>query len=248
MYKSIVRRAATSRKLLSFSSRCLSCSSSGPNNESHSLQHHRKGKLYHWNDILFASSFNEIMKLDPSTLDLSQYSVSLLSSLPSNLIDLIIVFILFQIFREKNFIKSFDKGFFSLLPFVVRAYERLVELIDHEMQSSNCQKIIMPTIVGKHLWVKSERWDNSGEEIFKLQDRHKNVFCLAPVSTLTSLFIHVVICLEIFPLSSFSLFLISLTLTMTISQCLSLPSFSSIWQSIAFYSSPTRHKKRLSPR
>lgn len=68
------------------------------------------------------------------------------------------------------------------MPIVVRAFERLQRLVDTEMQSIGCQKIIMPAMVGKHLWVKSKRWDESGEEVFRISDRHKSEYCLAPVS------------------------------------------------------------------
>lgn len=67
------------------------------------------------------------------------------------------------------------------MPFVVRAYERLIQLVDYQMHMIGCQKIMMPSMVGKHLWVKSERWNTSGEEVFRVLDRHKNEFCLAPV-------------------------------------------------------------------
>ncbi len=67
------------------------------------------------------------------------------------------------------------------MPFVVRSYERLIRLLDHELHAVGCQKIMMPALVGKHLWVKSERWETSGEEVFRVRDRHQNEYCLAPV-------------------------------------------------------------------
>lgn len=117
-----------------------------------------QAKIYRWNDVLFGSSFNEIVRPESVHFDMSQYNL----------------------FREKNFIKSFDKGFFSLMPFVVRSYERLIRLLDHELHAVGCQKIMMPALVGKHLWVKSERWETSGEEVFRVRDRHQNEYCLAP--------------------------------------------------------------------
>ncbi|KAJ6221134.1 hypothetical protein RDWZM_006946 [Blomia tropicalis] len=137
-------------------------------NRSTTLDHKTLGKpfkryqstaqIYRWNDVLFGSTFNEIVRFETANFDLNQYSL----------------------FKEKNFIKTFDKGFFSLMPFVVRAYERLIQLVDYQMHMIGCQKIMMPSMVGKHLWVKSERWNTSGEEVFRVLDRHKNEFCLAP--------------------------------------------------------------------
>ncbi|KAH9426305.1 prolyl-tRNA synthetase [Dermatophagoides pteronyssinus] len=118
-----------------------------------------RGRLYRWNDVLFSSTFNEIVRLDSSIIDdITQYSL----------------------FREKNFIKSFDKGFFSLMPFVVRSLERLIDLVDQQMFKIGAQKIQMPSIVGKHLWLRSERWQLSGQEIFRVNDRHQSEYCLAP--------------------------------------------------------------------
>lgn len=67
------------------------------------------------------------------------------------------------------------------MPLAVRSHERLVNIIDYELQSIGCQRIMMPSMVGKHLWLKSQRWDDSGEEVFRLKDRHQNEYCLAPV-------------------------------------------------------------------
>ncbi|KAH9522268.1 prolyl-tRNA synthetase 2-like protein, mitochondrial [Dermatophagoides farinae] len=118
-----------------------------------------RGRLYRWNEVLFSSTFNEIVRLDSAIVDdITQYSL----------------------FREKNFIKSFDKGFFSLMPFVVRSLERLNDLVNQHMYQLGAQKVQMPSIVGKHLWLRSERWQLSGQEIFRVKDRHQMEYCLAP--------------------------------------------------------------------
>ncbi|UXI19693.1 TIP41-like protein [Sarcoptes scabiei] len=114
--------------------------------------------FFYWNDVLFSSTFNEIVRVDRCRTNSIQKSL----------------------FREKNFIKCFDKGFFTLMPFVTRAIHRLMELIQIEMFKINAHQIMMPSLVGKHLWTSSGRWDYSGDEIFRLKDRHDNEFCLAP--------------------------------------------------------------------
>lgn len=67
------------------------------------------------------------------------------------------------------------------MPLVVRSLERLVQLIDDEMHKFGAQKLVMPSMVGKHLWLKSGRWDLTGQDIFRVSDRHSNEYCLAPV-------------------------------------------------------------------
>ena len=48
-----------------------------------------------------------------------------------------------------------EKGLFILMPFVVKAMERLIEVIDREMVSINAQKLVMPSLVSKQLWETS---------------------------------------------------------------------------------------------
>lgn len=70
------------------------------------------------------------------------------------------------------------------MPFVVRSLERLNDLVNQHMYQLGAQKVQMPSIVGKHLWLRSERWQLSGQEIFRVKDRHQMEYCLAPVSTI----------------------------------------------------------------
>jgi prolyl-tRNA synthetase len=48
-----------------------------------------------------------------------------------------------------------EKGIFILMPFVVRAVDKLIEIINYEMISINAQKLVMPTLVDKQLWLIS---------------------------------------------------------------------------------------------
>ncbi|XP_078526389.1 putative proline--tRNA ligase, mitochondrial isoform X2 [Lissotriton helveticus] len=71
-------------------------------------------------------------------------------------------------------------GCYSYMPFTVRAMEKLVRVIDGEMQAIGGQKINMPSISSAELWRKSERWDLMGKELFRLTDRHSKDYCLGP--------------------------------------------------------------------
>jgi len=52
-------------------------------------------------------------------------------------------------------IQMTEKGIFILMPFVVRAIDKLIEVINQEMIAINAQKLVMPTLVHKGLWTKS---------------------------------------------------------------------------------------------
>ena len=38
----------------------------------------------------------------------------------------------------------------------------------------------MPLLLSSEDWKITNRWESSGEELFKLKDRHANSFCLSP--------------------------------------------------------------------
>lgn len=39
------------------------------------------GRIFHWRDVLFASTFNEIVRIEQTNFDVTQYSVSVGSSM-----------------------------------------------------------------------------------------------------------------------------------------------------------------------
>ncbi|XP_076439992.1 putative proline--tRNA ligase, mitochondrial [Babylonia areolata] len=71
-------------------------------------------------------------------------------------------------------------GAFHLLPWGQRAMEKLIRVIDQEMDAVGGQKISMPTLAPDTYWRPTGRWESTGKELFKLQDREGNEFCLGP--------------------------------------------------------------------
>ncbi|XP_074643763.1 putative proline--tRNA ligase, mitochondrial [Tubulanus polymorphus] len=71
-------------------------------------------------------------------------------------------------------------GAFYILPIGLRVLHKLQQLIDIEMSNIDAQKIAMPCLTAGKLWKKSGRWSEMGSELFRLNDRHGNDYCLAP--------------------------------------------------------------------
>lgn len=71
-------------------------------------------------------------------------------------------------------------GVFTLMPQGLRALQKLIKVIDQEMEAIGAEKIQMPSLVPQRLWEKTGRWDAMGSELFRLQDRHKRGYCLGP--------------------------------------------------------------------
>ncbi|XP_068262932.1 probable proline--tRNA ligase, mitochondrial [Nyctibius grandis] len=71
-------------------------------------------------------------------------------------------------------------GCYCYLPPTVRAMEKLVKVMDEEMQAVGGQKVNMPSLSSAELWRASGRWDRMGPELFRLADRHGKGYCLGP--------------------------------------------------------------------
>ncbi|KFQ39755.1 hypothetical protein N332_10828, partial [Mesitornis unicolor] len=63
-------------------------------------------------------------------------------------------------------------GCYHYLPPALRAMEKLVKVMDQEMQALGGQKLNMPSL--------SSAWDRRGTELFRLVDRHSKDYCLGP--------------------------------------------------------------------
>ncbi|KAG5850045.1 probable proline--tRNA ligase, mitochondrial [Anguilla rostrata] len=85
-----------------------------------------------------------------------------------------------RLMLQAGLIHPSNPGCYYYLPATVRAMEKLVRLIDQEMQGIGGQKLDMPSLCAAELWRRSERWDLMGKELFRLRDRHGAEYCLGP--------------------------------------------------------------------
>lgn len=85
-----------------------------------------------------------------------------------------------RLMLQAGLIHSTNPGCFYYLPSALRSMEKLVRLIDEEMQAIGGQKVDMPALCGAELWKRSGRWELMGKEMFRLRDRHNAEYCLGP--------------------------------------------------------------------
>ncbi|KAJ3154980.1 hypothetical protein HDU86_004500 [Geranomyces michiganensis] len=79
-----------------------------------------------------------------------------------------------------GFIRQSSAGMYSFLPLGLRVLAKLEKLIDREMQSVDGQKVALPCLLPSDGWKKTGRWESTGAEMFKVNDRKGSEFCLAP--------------------------------------------------------------------
>ncbi|RVE73533.1 hypothetical protein OJAV_G00032320 [Oryzias javanicus] len=85
-----------------------------------------------------------------------------------------------KLMQQAGLIHPFNPGCYFYLPATVRSMEKLVRVIDQEMQGIGGQKLDMPSLCSADLWRTSERWDLMGKELLRLKDRHGADYCLGP--------------------------------------------------------------------
>lgn len=85
-----------------------------------------------------------------------------------------------RLMMEAGLIRQASLGTFHLLPLTQRALEKLIKVIDLEMQKVGGQKIAMPGMTPASLWKTSGRFEDYGAELLTLKDRHGIEYCLGP--------------------------------------------------------------------
>ncbi|HWP98624.1 MAG TPA: proline--tRNA ligase [Syntrophomonadaceae bacterium] len=85
-----------------------------------------------------------------------------------------------QLLLRAGFIRKASGGVYSYLPLAYRVIKKIMNIVREEMDRAGGQEVMLPIIQPRELWEKSGRWDVYGDEMFRLQDRHKRDFALGP--------------------------------------------------------------------
>ena len=81
---------------------------------------------------------------------------------------------------KSGYIRQTNLGIYNYLPFGLRVLNKIEELIDISMKSIHGQKLAMPLLLNADNWKKTGRWETTGDELFRLKDRHDVSHCLSP--------------------------------------------------------------------
>ncbi|XP_043268830.1 probable proline--tRNA ligase, mitochondrial [Venturia canescens] len=86
----------------------------------------------------------------------------------------------YKLMVDMGIIKQANPGMHTLMPLGLRVLQKLINIVDKEMNKLGAQKLLLPNLTNASLWEKTNRLQNVDNELFTLQDRHKNVFILSP--------------------------------------------------------------------
>lgn len=89
-----------------------------------------------------------------------------------------------------GFIRQLGSGLYSWLPLGIRVLHKIETIVREEMNKKGAQELLMPFVQPGELWKESDRWEQMGPELLRMQDRHENDYCLSPTheEVITDLF------------------------------------------------------------
>src|SRR5512134_2902974 len=77
-----------------------------------------------------------------------------------------------------GFVRQLAAGLYSLLPLGQRTCHKIAGIVRQEMDRIGAQEFLLPSLQPAEIWQRSERWEQIGEEMFRLRDRHGTDLCL----------------------------------------------------------------------
>ena len=85
-----------------------------------------------------------------------------------------------QLMLRANLIKPLASGLYTWTPMGLRVLRKVEAIVRKHMDAMGAQELLMPIVQPAELWQQSNRWQQYGAELLRLQDRHQQDFCLAP--------------------------------------------------------------------
>lgn len=85
-----------------------------------------------------------------------------------------------RLMLRAGLIRKVAGGIYTYLPLGFRVLQKIMTIVREEMNAAGAQELMLPILQPAHLWHATGRWDEYGEEMFRLEDRHGRSFCLGP--------------------------------------------------------------------
>jgi prolyl-tRNA synthetase len=108
---------------------------------------------------------------------LSQYFLPLLKETPKEA-----EIVSHRLMLRSGMIRQQSAGIYSWLPLGKRVLDKVCNIIREEQNRAGAIEILMPTIQSADLWRESGRYDDYGQEMLRIQDRHQREMLYGPTN------------------------------------------------------------------
>ena len=85
-----------------------------------------------------------------------------------------------QLMLRAGMIRKMSQGVYNYLPFGIKVIKKIEDIFRSEMDSENAQEFLASPLLTSEQLGESDKWNNFGQEVFKLKDRNDKEVCLAP--------------------------------------------------------------------
>ena len=87
-----------------------------------------------------------------------------------------------RLMLRAGMIRQSSAGIYSWLPLGLRVLKKVEQIVREEQDRTGAQEILMPTIQPADLWRESGRYDDYGEEMLRITDRHDREMLYGPTN------------------------------------------------------------------
>jgi prolyl-tRNA synthetase len=87
-----------------------------------------------------------------------------------------------RLMLRAGLVRQVTAGIYAWLPAGVRVLERIGRIVREEQDRAGAQEVLMPTLQPADLWRRSGRYDDYGEEMLRLRDRHERDLLYGPTN------------------------------------------------------------------
>ena len=87
-----------------------------------------------------------------------------------------------RLMLRAGMIRQSSAGIYSWLPLGLKVLKRVEQIVREEQDRAGAQEVLMPTIQPADLWRESGRYDDYGEEMLRIRDRHDREMLYGPTN------------------------------------------------------------------
>ncbi len=87
-----------------------------------------------------------------------------------------------RLMLRAGLVRQVTAGIYAWLPAGNRSLRRIADIVRAEQDAAGAQEILMPTLQPAELWRRSGRYDEYGDEMLRLRDRHERDLLYGPTN------------------------------------------------------------------
>ena len=85
-----------------------------------------------------------------------------------------------QLMLRAGLIRRLASGLFTWMPLGLRVLRKVENIVREEMDRAGALELLMPAVQPAELWQETGRWDQYGNLLLRMRDRHEREFCFGP--------------------------------------------------------------------